>query len=163
MIAIADEVFTDCTNLTKIVFLGKSLDDVKDDGNYPFGLTPEQEALIETFNDRIADGSGNVIKADRTTIRAGESQWDVLATSGDIDSMLSAKQDALDVAQLSAIDLEADAIYTLFYVDGESQPYKILASDNMAKTDFESVGVYDSATGTWLKNITSMRAGTNVT
>lgn len=101
MIAIADEVFTDCTNLTKIVFLGKSLDDVKDDGNYPFGLTPEQEALIETFNDRIADGSGNVIKADRTTIRAGESQWDVLATSGDIDAAISSKADVSAFADLS--------------------------------------------------------------
>lgn len=82
---------------------------------------------------------------------------------GELSASLSAKQEALDVAQLSAVDLYADAIYTLFYVDGEYQPYKILASDNMAKTDFESVGVYDSATGTWLKNIRSMRAGTNVT
>ena len=80
-----------------------------------------------------------------------------------LSDALSAKQDNLTVAQLSAIDLDADAIYTLFYVDGESQPYKILASNTMAKTDFEGVGVYDSATGTWLKNIQSMRAGTNVT
>ena len=78
-------------------------------------------------------------------------------------SALDEKQDKLSDAQMDAINQDANAYYTLFYVQGESQEYLFIASSTLSKSDFAAQGVYDMTTGTWTKNLTSIRTGTNVT
>ena len=78
-------------------------------------------------------------------------------------SALELKQDQLSETQLSAIDQDANAYYTSFYVQGESQEYSFIASSTLSKSDFAAQGVYDTTTGTWTKNLTGIRTGTNVT
>lgn len=78
-------------------------------------------------------------------------------------SALELKQDKLTEAQLSAIDQDADALLTKYFVQGESQMYSFIASSTLSKSDFATQGVYDTTSGTWTKNLTSIRTGTNVT
>lgn len=87
------------------------------------------------------------------------SEDEILATT----TQLATKQDALSEAQMMAIDLDAEAILTKYYVQGESQMHTFIASSTLSKSDFAAQGVYDTQTQTWTKNITSIQTGTNVT
>lgn len=84
-------------------------------------------------------------------------------TSSELETSLELKQDKLSEAQMDAINQDANAYLTKFYVQGESQMYTFIASSTLSKSDFAAQGVYDTTTGTWTKNITAVQAGTNVT
>ncbi len=74
-------VFVGCTSLQKIVFKGKSLRDLTEDPAWPYGLTTAQQTLVETFNDRIVDGNGNIIRADRTCKSGATWNWYISGTN----------------------------------------------------------------------------------
>lgn len=63
------------------MFKGKSLHDLTDNPMWPFGLTTAQQALVEVFNDRIVDGNGNIIRADRTCKSGATWNWYVSGTN----------------------------------------------------------------------------------
>ena len=84
-------------------------------------------------------------------------------TSSELETSLELKQDKLSEAQMDAINQDANAYLTKFYVQGESQMYTFIASSTLSKSDFAAQGVYDTTTGTWTKNITAVQTGTNVT
>lgn len=84
-------------------------------------------------------------------------------TSSELETSLELKQDQLSEAQMDAINQDANAYLTKFYVQGESQMYTFIASSTLSKSDFAAQGVYDTQTHTWTKNITSIQTGTNVT
>lgn len=80
---VGGDAFAGCTRLQKIVFKGKSLHDLADVENtfWPFGLTTAQQALVETFDDRIVDGNGNIIRADRTCKSGATWNWYISGTN----------------------------------------------------------------------------------
>ena len=87
------------------------------------------------------------------------------AISGKADlSALELKQDQLSAAQMMAIDLDAEVLYTQVVVDSEWTPRKFLAATNtLTKQDFADAGLYDMTNNVWLHVPKGVQTGSNVT
>lgn len=84
-------------------------------------------------------------------------EYGLLASQND----LGTKQDALNAAQMKALNDATDELYTIVYVENETTPYKFVsATSTITLADFTDAGLY--GTNSWKKKPTDIRFGTNV-